>query len=106
MPAKMISDIPFPMPRSEICSPSHMMNAVPVVRVSTVIKTNPRPGLSANPLDWSVVAMPKDCTKARPMVRYRVHWVILRRPSSPSFWSFSRVGITTVSNWRMIDAVM
>ena len=35
MPAKMMSDMPLPMPRSVICSPSHMMNAVPVVSVST-----------------------------------------------------------------------
>ena len=33
MPVKMISDMPLPMPRSVICSPSHMMNAVPVVRL-------------------------------------------------------------------------
>ena len=31
MPVKMISDMPLPMPRSLICSPSHMMNADPVV---------------------------------------------------------------------------
>jgi len=29
MPAKMIREMPFPMPRSVICSPSHMMKAVP-----------------------------------------------------------------------------
>ena len=29
MPAKMISDMPLPMPRSVICSPSHMMKHVP-----------------------------------------------------------------------------
>ena len=29
MPVKMISDMPLPTPRSLICSPSHMMNAVP-----------------------------------------------------------------------------
>ncbi len=45
MPAKMMSDIPLPMPRSVICSPSHMMNVVPVVSVSTVINRNIRPGL-------------------------------------------------------------
>jgi hypothetical protein len=33
MPAKMISEIPLPIPRSVICSPSHMMNAVPAVSV-------------------------------------------------------------------------
>ena len=43
MPAKMISEMPLPMPRSEICSPSHMMKAVPVVSVSTVMIGKPRP---------------------------------------------------------------
>ena len=45
MPAKMMSDMPLPMPRSVICSPSHMMKAVPVVSVSTVISRKPQPGL-------------------------------------------------------------
>ena len=44
----MISDMPLPMPRSVICSPSHMMNAVPVVSVSIVIRMNPMPGLMTN----------------------------------------------------------
>ena len=35
MPAKISSDMPLPMPRSVICSPSHMMKAVPAVRVMT-----------------------------------------------------------------------
>jgi hypothetical protein len=43
MPAKMISEMPLPMPRSEICSPSHMMNAVPVVRVRMVMMGKPIP---------------------------------------------------------------
>ena len=46
IPAKMINEMPLPMPRSEICSPSHMMNAVPVVSVITVINWNPMPGWS------------------------------------------------------------
>ena len=33
MPVKMSSDMPLPMPRSVICSPSHMMKAVPAVSV-------------------------------------------------------------------------
>ena len=45
MPAKMISDMPLPMPRSVICSPSHMMNAEPVVSVRMVISMNAGPGL-------------------------------------------------------------
>ncbi len=44
MPAKMISEIPLPMPRSEICSPSHMMSAVPAVRVIITSRRNPQPG--------------------------------------------------------------
>ena len=44
MPAKMISDIPLPTPRSVICSPSHMMNPVPVVSVRTVMNRKPQPG--------------------------------------------------------------
>ncbi len=45
IPAKMISDMPLPMPRSVICSPSHMTKVVPVVSVRTVIRRNPQPGL-------------------------------------------------------------
>ena len=41
MLTKMISDIPLPIPRWEINSPNHMMNAVPAVRVITMIITRP-----------------------------------------------------------------
>ncbi len=44
MPAKMTSEIPLPMPRSVICSPSHMMNDVPVVNESMVSIRKPHPG--------------------------------------------------------------
>ena len=37
----MISDIPFPMPRWVICSPSHMTTMVPVVIDSMVNKAKP-----------------------------------------------------------------
>jgi hypothetical protein len=46
IPAKMSRLIPLPMPRSVICSPSHMMKAVPVVRVRTVMNLKARPGFS------------------------------------------------------------
>ncbi len=36
MPTVMIREMPLPMPRSVICSPSHMSNIVAVVRISTV----------------------------------------------------------------------
>ena len=48
MPTKMISDIPLPMPRSVICSPSHMMKAEPVVSVRIVIRIKPMPGLKTS----------------------------------------------------------
>ena len=35
-----------------------------------------------------------------------MYWVILRRPSSPSFDIRSRYGHTTVSSCRMIEALM
>ena len=44
MPAKMMSEMPLPIPRSVICSPSHMMKIVPVVSVSTVMRRKPQPG--------------------------------------------------------------
>ena len=48
MPAKMISEMPLPMPRSLICSPSHMTKAVPVVSVITVTARKPQPGLGTS----------------------------------------------------------
>ena len=35
MPEKMISEMPLPMPRAVICSPSHIRNMVPPVSVMT-----------------------------------------------------------------------
>ncbi len=43
MPMKMISEMPLPMPRSVICSPSHIMNIVPAVRKMTVLMVNAEP---------------------------------------------------------------
>ena len=43
IPAKMMSEIPLPTPLSVICSPSHMMKIVPVVRVRTVRSTKLKP---------------------------------------------------------------
>ncbi len=56
IPAKMISDMPLPIPRSVICSPNHMMKQVPVVRVSSTMALNAQPGLSTsgNPPEMSV----------------------------------------------------
>ena len=53
MPAKMISDMPLPTPRSLICSPSHMMNAEPVVSVRMVIKRKADAGVINQRTDCS-----------------------------------------------------
>ena len=45
MPAKMMSDMPFPMPCSVICSPSHMRNDVPAQSVIMLMSRKPQPGL-------------------------------------------------------------
>ena len=72
MPAKISSDMPLPTPRSVICSPSHMMKALPVVRVSMVIRTKRGPGVQHEilpPLVQADQAMPNDWTALRMTVR-------------------------------------
>ena len=54
---KMSRLMPFPMPRSVICSPSHMTKTPPVVRVSTVVIRKPHPGC-ATALGSCSVKMP------------------------------------------------
>ena len=69
-----MSEMPLPMPFSEICSPSHMMRAVPVVSVSMVIsrKGQPGSGTSTSPPCGCMLsrptAMPKDWIMDSPMV--------------------------------------
>ena len=50
MPAMMISEMPLPMPRLVICSPSHIRNMVPPTRLMTVVTRNIMPGsITAEP---------------------------------------------------------
>ncbi len=51
MPMKIINEIPLPMPRSVIFSPSHMINIVPLVKVIIVrnLKNMPGFGTTARP---------------------------------------------------------
>ena len=70
IPMKMIREIPFPIPLSVICSPSHMMKHVPAVRVRIVIKRNGKPGSSTSVCpgafcDSSQVAMNQPWTTDR-----------------------------------------
>src|SRR5678816_1908458 len=53
--------MPLPTPRSVICSPNHIMNALPVVRVNIVIRTNETPGVTTKSPDFCrLMAIPKD----------------------------------------------
>ncbi len=44
IPEKMIKEMPFPIPLSVICSPSHIKNAVPAASVIMVMMRNDAPG--------------------------------------------------------------
>jgi len=63
-------DMPLPIPRAVISSPSHMIRAVPAVRVSTA-RAN-RPGVSPGKMSrgripwlWASCTMLADCSRAR-----------------------------------------
>ena len=61
MPATMIMVMPLPMPRSVICSPSHMTNMVPVVMETVAMNRNWDPGFGTRllPAFWMASAAPK-----------------------------------------------
>ena len=44
MPAKMMMEMPLPMPRSLTCSPSHIRKMVPATSVVTAVIRKPQPG--------------------------------------------------------------
>ncbi len=71
MPAKMISEMPLPIPFSVICSPSHMINAVPAVKVITVISRNAQPVLITidAPVGPAIFSRPIEIPK--PWIRLR-----------------------------------
>ena len=59
MPDMMMSEVPLPMPRWVICSPSHIRNMVPPVSVITVEMRKNKPGsLTTLPAPSSPTAMP------------------------------------------------
>ena len=60
MPATMIMVMPLPMPRSVICSPSHMTNIVPVVMDTVAMNRNCGPGFGTRllPAFWIARAAP------------------------------------------------
>ena len=113
MPAKMISEMPLPMPRSVICSPSHMMKAVPVVSVIIVMRRKPQPGCEhdagAAAGAW-MLSRPTDDEEA---LEQRQHdravarvLVDLAPPVLAFLLQLLEGGITTVRSWRMMLALM
>ena len=55
---KMMIEMPLPIPRSEICSPSHIRNMVPVTSDTVAVNTKPGPGLIAMLLDCRAMDAP------------------------------------------------
>ena len=53
MPDRMIIEMPLPMPRSVICSPSHIRNMVPAASVMVAVRMKPGPGLSTTCWFWN-----------------------------------------------------
>ena len=74
--------MPLPMPYSCICSPSHIIKAVPLVSVMTVSILNDHPGNCTICRPWNLAgfssqsAMKNDCMTARRIVPYLVYWTI------------------------------
>ena len=58
MPTKMMSEMPLPMPRAVICSPSHIRNIVPPTSVMTQDAMKKTPGSVTSPPAWSEIARP------------------------------------------------
>ncbi len=121
---KISTDMPLPTPRSVMSSPSHMTTPVPAVIVMTrVASVSGVPSAFSGTIgkSWHGLLVPPRenscpdrasatnadaCSTASPSVRYRVYCVIFACPDWPSFFSCSRRGMTTVSSWRMMLAVM
>ena len=67
MPPKMISDMPFPSPRSDISSPSHTRNIVPAtmdISIANVPMFSPKSTPGRTPDCLSSVSWPQDCRNA------------------------------------------
>ena len=103
---KIIIDIPFPIPFSDICSPSHIKNIVPVTRVTIVEKTKPDPLYKAIPCDCNATATPPACSVDKPRVPKRVYCVIFFLPDSPCFLISFKAGMVADINCIIIEADM
>ena len=69
MPAKMISEMPLPIPRAVICSPIHISSMVPPVSVTTAVRMKNQEAMPSSRNEASPPAMANDCTNAKTSVR-------------------------------------
>ena len=84
IPAKIIKDIPFPIPLWVICSPSHIKKIVPATIVVTVEILKNNPGfITKFADDYNPTDKPYPWTVASKTVPYLVICVIFALPVSP-----------------------
>ena len=111
MPAKIISDMPLPMPRSVINSPSQTRNIVPaVIEIMAAVvgsRASPaKPTLVSTPLCCNSTSCPNPWAKAIGTVIQWTMRLTLARPASPSRDICCNWGMTGVSSCITMDAVM
>ena len=97
IPPKIIIEIPFPMPYSLICSPSHIRNAVPAVRTMMMVIML-KALLSTIALLNRPIVRPTAWISPSTTVMYLVIAAIFLRPSAPSLARRSKYGNAIVSS--------
>ena len=107
IPANIKSDTPFPIPFSEIISPSHTKNMDPAVTVAIRVTRSNKESCVTSPWLFKSVTVASDCKAARGIVRNLENWLNLAFPSEPDSRYISlRFGKIIVKSCIMIVAVM
>ena len=94
----------MPTPLAVICSPIHIKNTVPAVKVIAIKRTEKILGSLIAIL--KPYAIPNAWMKPRRTVPYLVTLVIFFCPSTPSLPHCSSVGTTTLRSCRIMEALM
>ena len=107
IPTNIIIELPLPKPFSVILSPIHINNILADTNVKIIVEIkNILSVLRAlKPLIIPNV-IPIACTRASANAVYLVYLLIFFLPSSPDFWSSSRLSKPIVRSCKMIDAVI
>ena len=105
IPPNIISDIPFPIPFSVICSPNHIRKAVPAVKVNTTTAIEKK-SVFINALLNNPTLTPIAWINASTTVKYLVNCAIFLLPASPCLANSSKAGIAMVKRFKIIDAVI